>query len=71
LRGGLREGRGGNPNLQPVQSENFDASLEYYFSRTGFRGGQCLPAQLERLHPDQTLPDFRIRCSAWFGSPRL
>jgi iron complex outermembrane recepter protein len=25
----------GNPNLQPVRSTNYDASLEYYFSRSG------------------------------------
>jgi TonB-dependent receptor len=29
-------GSGGNPFLQPLRSNNFDASLEYYFSRTGF-----------------------------------
>lgn len=28
-------GSGGNPNLQPIRSDNYDASLEYYFSRTG------------------------------------
>jgi TonB-dependent receptor len=27
-------GGGGNPNLKPIKSEAFDASLEYYFSRT-------------------------------------
>jgi TonB-dependent receptor len=27
---------GGNPNLQDLKSTNYDASLEYYFSRTGF-----------------------------------
>jgi TonB-dependent receptor len=27
---------GGNPGLQPLQSKNYDASLEYYFSRNGF-----------------------------------
>lgn len=27
---------GGNPFLQPFTSDNYDASLEYYFSRTGF-----------------------------------
>lgn len=26
---------GGNPNLQPLQSDNYDISLEWYFSRTG------------------------------------
>jgi TonB-dependent receptor len=29
-------GSGGNPFLQPLRSNNFDASLEYYFSPTGF-----------------------------------
>ncbi|HEX8419060.1 MAG TPA: TonB-dependent receptor [Sphingomonas sp.] len=28
-------GSGGNPDLQPIRSDNYDASLEYYFSRTG------------------------------------
>ena len=27
---------GGNPNLRDLKSNNYDASLEYYFSRTGF-----------------------------------
>jgi len=28
--------RGGNPQLEQLTSENYDAALEYYFSRTGF-----------------------------------
>ncbi len=32
----IRTGRGGNPNLEPVNSDNYDLSLEYYFTRTGF-----------------------------------
>jgi TonB-dependent receptor len=31
-----RTGSGGNPFLKPLKSNNYDASLEYYFSRTGF-----------------------------------
>ena len=31
-----RRGGGGNPDLKPFDSNNYDASLEYYFSRTGF-----------------------------------
>ena len=31
-----RTGSGGNPFLKPLRSTNYDASLEYYFSRTGF-----------------------------------
>ncbi|HEX8669580.1 MAG TPA: TonB-dependent receptor [Allosphingosinicella sp.] len=34
--GCARTGRVGNPNLVPLNSNNYDASLEYYFSRTGF-----------------------------------
>ncbi|MBB4839607.1 TonB-dependent receptor [Sphingomonas kyeonggiensis] len=30
-----RTASGGNPDLQPVESTNYDASLEYYFSRSG------------------------------------
>jgi TonB-dependent receptor len=32
----VRRGSGGNPFLTPLNSRNYDASLEYYFSRTGF-----------------------------------
>jgi len=32
----IRTGSAGNPNLKPLKSTNYDASLEYYFSRTGF-----------------------------------
>jgi TonB-dependent receptor len=34
--GQVRTGRGGNPNLRPVTSDNYDLSLEYYFNRSGF-----------------------------------
>jgi iron complex outermembrane receptor protein len=30
-----RNGNAGNPDLKPLQSNNYDASLEYYFSKTG------------------------------------
>jgi len=33
---GRRTGGGGNPNLQPFTSDNYDAAIEYYFGRTGF-----------------------------------
>ncbi len=32
----VRRGGGGNPFLRPLDSNNYDASLEYYFSRSGF-----------------------------------
>ncbi|MGN6278127.1 MAG: TonB-dependent receptor [Sphingomonas sp.] len=31
----VRTASGGNPNLKPVKSDNYDASLEYYFARAG------------------------------------
>lgn len=34
--GCVRTGSGGNPFLRPLDSNNYDASLEYYFSPTGF-----------------------------------
>lgn len=34
--GCVRGGSGGNPFLDPLTSNNYDASLEYYFSRSGF-----------------------------------
>jgi len=34
--GQVRTGSGGNPFLKPILSNNYDMSLEYYFSRTGF-----------------------------------
>lgn len=32
----LPAGSGGNPNLRPQRSDAYDATLEYYFSKTGF-----------------------------------
>jgi iron complex outermembrane recepter protein len=34
--GCVRTGSGGNPFLRRLTSDNYDASLEYFFSRTGF-----------------------------------
>jgi len=31
----IRGASGGNPDLKPIESSNYDASLEYYFSRSG------------------------------------
>jgi len=36
---GIRNASGGNPNLQPLKSTNYDASLEYYFARAGSVSG--------------------------------
>ena len=32
----IRTGSGGNPFLEPLDSNNYDLGIEYYFSRTGF-----------------------------------
>jgi iron complex outermembrane recepter protein len=39
--------RGGNPNLEDLKSNNYDASLEYYFSRTGFASVAAFAHELE------------------------
>jgi TonB-dependent receptor len=57
--GGLRTGRGGNPNLLPVESNNYDASLEYYFSRTGFASVAIFRRDVRGFIQDETLPDFQ------------
>lgn len=31
----IRSANSGNPDLEPIRSNNYDASLEYYFSRSG------------------------------------
>ena len=38
---------GGNPNLRDLKSNNYDASLEYYFSRTGFASIAAFDHELE------------------------
>ncbi len=39
-------GGGGNPNLKPVKSDNFDASLEWYFAADGFITGTAFYRKL-------------------------
>jgi TonB-dependent receptor len=58
LQGGRRTGNGGNPNLRPINSDNYDASAEYYFSRTGFASVAVFRRDLTGFIQDQTLPDF-------------
>ena len=38
---------GGNPELSDLKSDNFDASLEWYFSRTGFASVAAFSHELE------------------------
>jgi iron complex outermembrane recepter protein len=60
LLGGRRVGGGGNPNLQPFTSDNYDASLEYFFSRTGFASFSVFRRDLfgfiQRVNQDFTDP---------------
>ena len=48
-----RRGGSGNPNLRPLTSNNYDASLEYYFSRTGFVSGAVFRRDLRGFIQNQ------------------
>ncbi|HEV2866256.1 MAG TPA: TonB-dependent receptor [Allosphingosinicella sp.] len=50
-----RIGSGGNPNLRPFTSNNYDASLEYYFSRVGFISGAVFWRDLEGFIQNQEI----------------
>ncbi|RYY47804.1 MAG: TonB-dependent receptor, partial [Sphingomonadales bacterium] len=43
----FQTGNGGNPYLNPLTSKNFDAALEYYFSRNGFVSVSVFNRELE------------------------
>ncbi len=73
-----RTGGGGNPNLQPLTSNNYDASLEYYFSRTGsltfalFRhDASNFPATIDNRYIDPELGRVRISQPVNLNSTRL
>ena len=55
----VRVGRGGNPFLKPLKSNNYDASLEYYFSTTGFASIAAFRRDMKGFIVNQTftLPD--------------
>jgi TonB-dependent receptor len=59
--GCFRTASGGNPFLKPLRSKNYDASLEYYFSQTGYASvgafrrdmtGFIITRQFEFPNPD-------------------
>jgi iron complex outermembrane recepter protein len=54
LQGGRRTGGGGNPFLRPIQSNNYDAALEWFFSRNGFASLTLFRRDLEGFIQDQT-----------------
>jgi TonB-dependent receptor len=67
LQGGRRVGGGGNPFLRPFTSDNYDASLEYYFSRTGLAAVAVFRRDLEGFiqnatvdYTDPTLGPVRV-----------
>jgi iron complex outermembrane receptor protein len=54
----------GNPDLQPMRSNNYDASLEYYFSRAGFASvaifRRDIKDYIENFQTYVTNPDFGL-----------
>jgi len=53
--GGRRNARSGNIDLQPIESENFDAALEYYFSPTGAATLTLFRRNVDGFIADQTV----------------
>ncbi|NJC04264.1 TonB-dependent receptor [Sphingomonas kaistensis] len=51
----VRRGGGGNPFLQPFKSNNYDASLEYYFGRGGLLAAAVFRRDLKGFFQNQTL----------------
>ncbi|WP_300973871.1 TonB-dependent receptor [Sphingomonas sp. LHG3406-1] len=51
----IRTGGGGNPFLEPFTSNNYDASLEYYFGRTGLIAGAVFRRDLKGFFQNQTI----------------
>ena len=49
-----RTGSGGNPFLKPLRSNNYDASLEYYFSGTGFASVAAFRRDMKGFIVDRT-----------------
>jgi iron complex outermembrane receptor protein len=73
-----RGGGGGNPYLKPLTSDNYDASLEYYFSRTGsftaalFRhDANGFLATVDNRYTDPTYGPVRITQPVNLGHTRL
>ena len=67
----IRTGSGGNPFLKPFTSTNLDASLEYYFSPTGFasitafnRDIRGFIATESTSYPDPSAPGVTLLLSA-------
>jgi len=73
-----RPASGGNPNLKPLTSDNFDLSAEYYFSRTGsftaalFRhNAEGFVATVENFYTDPQFGRLRATQPVNLGKTRL
>jgi TonB-dependent receptor len=69
-----RGGSAGNPNLEPLTSNNYDASLEYYFSRSGSVTAAIFRRDAEGFLatvPDRSVPGLRIDRPTNLGETRL
>lgn len=51
----VRTGNGGNPFLKPFKSDNYDASLEYYFSPTGYASASVFHRDINGFIASQTI----------------
>ncbi|HEY0014171.1 MAG TPA: TonB-dependent receptor [Allosphingosinicella sp.] len=74
----FRSGEGGNPDIRRLTSNNYDASLEYFFSRTGFASITAFRRDLngfieteEQRFSDPTLGNLRIRRPINSGAGRI
>jgi TonB-dependent receptor len=56
-------GQGGNPNLQPLHANNYDASLEWYFSATGNLSLGLFYKDINNYFETVTLPETYTRNS--------
>ncbi|HWK34761.1 TonB-dependent receptor domain-containing protein, partial [Sphingomonas sp.] len=69
-----RGGSAGNPDLKPLTSDNYDASLEYYFSRTGSLTAAIFRHDAEGFLAtvaDRSTPGLRIDRPVNLGQTRL
>ncbi|MCM8732462.1 TonB-dependent receptor [Hephaestia sp. GCM10023244] len=61
---------GGNPDLRPLTSDNYDASLEWYFSRSGSLTGAIFRRDAQGFISRTTIPiDDPVYGPAWFSRP--
>ena len=71
----IRTGSGGNPFLKPFTSANYDASLEYYFSPTGFASVSAFHRHIKGFianqtftYPDPSAPGVTLQISGPYNT---